>query len=223
MSDISWKVMRQASAIAAGRKLHLTVEGLENLPPRGPALIAARHVHHLYDGVALVSTIDRPISIIVGLDWISSAPLRKAMQALCRSAQWPIINRSQPSRPVDPNESRRLLRIATAETMQLLRMGRPVVFFPEAYPNVDPGQTPKTGLDDFLPFEPGVVRIATMAARDGISAPIVPIGFTYKQDKKWAVTMRIGKPMVVSARQNEQALLSLLEMEVRKLSQAAAD
>ena len=41
----------------------LTVEGDDYLPRQGPLIVAARHYHHLYDGVALMATVPRPMHI----------------------------------------------------------------------------------------------------------------------------------------------------------------
>ena len=60
MGGVSWRAMRQGCRRLAARRLELTVQGLEHVPPAGPALIAARHFHHLYDGCALLAAIPRP-------------------------------------------------------------------------------------------------------------------------------------------------------------------
>ena len=48
--------IRGACRLAA-RRIDLRVEGLEHLPATGPAIIAARHFHHFYDGCALVAVV----------------------------------------------------------------------------------------------------------------------------------------------------------------------
>ncbi|MDQ2681897.1 MAG: 1-acyl-sn-glycerol-3-phosphate acyltransferase [Chloroflexota bacterium] len=200
------------------RKVELTVEGLENLPTTGGVLIAARHYHHLWDGAALFATIERPASIIVGLDWVRSTPLKAGLMAACRAAGWPVVARSNPVRPVPDAEARALLVRATRDTLDLLRSGQVVIVFPEGYPNIDPGQTRKSGADDWLPFEPGVVRLAQIAARQSVPAPIVPVGFSYMPGNRWAVTMRIGEPLAVDARTDPADLLARIESAVRELS-----
>lgn len=223
MPDFAWQFLHRTSQLATRTRLNLTVEGADHVPATGPVLIAARHVHHLHDGVALLSVIPRPMSIIVGLDWANSGLTGTAMRALCRSAHWPYINRTDPAQPVDPAESRQLLRAAMKETLTLLSDGRVVVIFPEAYPNIDPTSTPKQGPDDWLPFEPGVVRIAALAARSGIAAPIVPVGFTYAASNEREIAIRFGTPIQVDAAADVGRVLAEIEAAVRGLSQAAAD
>ena len=65
-------VIRGACRLAA-RRIDLRVEGLEHLPATGPAIIAARHFHHFYDGCALVAVVPRPMKILVTLDWVGNA------------------------------------------------------------------------------------------------------------------------------------------------------
>lgn len=218
MADMPWRSLRAMCKIGIKRKLNLTVEGLEHLPERGGVLIGARHFHHLYDGAALMATIPRPISIIVGLDWITSAPLKASMMALCRSAGWPVVYRSNPAIPVPAHDARALLRRATRETLEQLKAGKIVVVFPEAYPNIDPGPTPKTDEQMFLPFEPGVVRLAEISHRLGTPAPIVPVGFCYKRGKKWRVTMRFGPAVEPIDGETSDEVLARVEQAVRDLS-----
>ena len=53
---------------------------------QGPALIVARHYHHLYDGLALFAAIHRPFHIVVTLDWV---PNQRAKFFLKRPIGWP--------------------------------------------------------------------------------------------------------------------------------------
>jgi putative membrane protein len=218
MADMPWRTLRVLAQREIRRNVELTVEGRERVPDRGPVLLAARHFHHLYDGACLLATLDRPAHIIVGLDWIQSTPLRVTLTGLCRAAKWPVIYRSgSPNAPPD-QDIRAALRTATKETLALLENGRIVIVFPEAYPNIDPGFTPKLDDETFLPFASGVVRLATLAAMHGMSTPIVPVGFEYAPGDRWHVTMRFGTPRFVRGRDDEQAVLSRLEQDVRILS-----
>jgi putative membrane protein len=218
MADMPWRSLRALAKGGLRRRTELTVEGLDCVPERGPVLLAARHVHHLWDGAALIATLPRPAHIIVGLDWIGSAPLRATLPPLCRAAGWPVVYRpSSPTAPPD-NVVRAALLSATKDVLNLLGRGRIVIVFPEAYPNIDPEYTPKPDRDAFLPFEPGVVRLAGLAARRGLSVPIVPVGFAYREAEGWQITMRFGAPRYVRSRLDEATILPLLEADVRALS-----
>ena len=218
MADMPWRTLRAISRQGLRRRVALEVEGLDHLPRRGPVLLAARHFHHLWDGAALLATIPRPAHVIVGLDWIESAPVRATLPRLCRAAGWPVVYRpNAPHPPPQPEILTAMLR-ATRDVMALLSDGRIVIVFPEAYPNIDPGYTPKADRATFLPFEAGVVRFAGMARRRGLNVPIVPVGFAYFERERWNITMRFGPPRYVASRSDERVVLTQLVEDVQELS-----
>lgn len=221
MPEYAWHALRVASQQYVKRNVELRVEGEGNLPRKGPAIIAARHYHHLIDGATLLATIPHPAHILVGLDWIRNPALRVLMHRLCEAAGWPIIYRRGEGSPIDDLTARRALRRAYRESIELLRQGHSLIVFPEGYPNIDPGYTPKEGPDDFLPFLPGFAKIALGAHRLGVAAPVVPVGFSYEKAEQWRVVMRVGSP-IDPAGQDAQELLTRVEDEVRRLSTARA-
>lgn len=225
---VAWRFLRTATRTLAARRLDLTVEGREHVPASGPVLIAARHYHHLYDGVALVSTLDRPVHIVVGLDWVQSPLGQRVMNLACGAARWPVVHRPDALDRVDvaeraasAREMTRLLRRATKETVDLLRAGRAMIVFPEGYPNIDPGFTPKRG-DEFLPFQPGAIRLARVAQGAGAGmVPIVPTGFQYNQTAPghWRVVMRFGVPLLLADRAGDEEVRQELQRAVTRLSE----
>lgn len=219
MPDVAWRFLKTAGGVLLRRNVDLTVEGVEMIPPRGPAIIAARHFHHLYDGCAVLATISRPAHILVGLDWVRNPAGRIVMERACRAAAWPMIYRRDSDSPRDDREATRALRHAMSDSLNLLRDGRILLVFPEGYPNIDPGYTPKTGDDAFLPFQPGVVRLATVAAASGLDVPIVPAGFAYDRGNRWRATLRFGDPVTIENRAHSTAALQDIERRVIALSQ----
>lgn len=227
---MSWRFLRRAGRWSLARNAIVTIEGREHVPATGPALIAARHYHHLYDGCVAVHALDRPVHIVVGLDWIRNPLARVAMTRLCRMARWPVVIRpALPDAPVPPRHSleqrRAVLRESARDTIELLREGRVVLVFPEGYPNIDPSFTPKQG-DEFLPFHEGFVRYARLAERAGAGeVPIVPLGFHYERpapeepDGKWRIVARYGMPVRLSEGRDAD-LVARIESEVRRLSAA---
>lgn len=216
-----WRFLRAGSKRLAKRRLEIVVEGQEHLPRAGPVVIAARHYHHLYDGVAFHATIHRPVHILVTVDWLKGGLGRKALVALCGSARWPAVVRTDPftvarTGPVPPAVAQRVYRRAVADAVALLREGRILIVFPEGYPNVDPNPTPKRG-EAFLPFQSGFVRIARMAERSGAGeVPIVPVGLSYERGPRWRLTVRYGPP--VAATDDAAAVTAAVERRVRELS-----
>lgn len=215
--------MRALCQTLVSRRLDLTVEGLEHLPRSGPAIIAARHYHHLYDGAALLATIPRPVQLLVASDWAASGARRAALEAACRAAGWPVVQRAgrtNPERPATAGDQRHLLR-AVRQSVDILAGGGLLLVFPEGYPNIDPGYTAKSGPDDFLPFEAGFARIAAITARHtGQPLPVVPAGFHYQPGPRWRATLRFGPPLPVDADVDLDPVIHAIERDVRRLSQA---
>jgi len=222
---VAWRFMRRAGRRSLERHATVTIEGREQVPTSGPVLIAARHYHHLYDGCVAVDALDRPVHIVVGLDWIRNPLLRVTMTRLCQIARWPIVIR--PDIPGAPKTSTRrvdnrraVLRQSARDTVDLLREGRVVVVFPEGYPNIDPSFTPKQG-EEFLPFHEGFVRYARLAGRAGEGeVPIVPLGFHYERLKakgQWRIVARYGAPVRLTEGPDRE-LVARIEAEVRRLS-----
>lgn len=226
---VAWRFLRRAGGVVLLRNADLEVVGLEHVPRRGPVILAARHFHHLYDGCAFLSTIDRPAHIVVGLDWMTNGLARMVMNQLCALARWPIVLRprhpGKARRPVDADDRRAILRQSARDVTALLREERIVIVFPEGYPNIDPTFTPKQG-NDFLPFESGFLRFATIAQRSGIGPiAIVPAGFAYERrdPDRWRIIMRFGEPRILNPGAETGALGVAIESAVIHLSSAAAD
>jgi putative membrane protein len=211
------------------RRLELTVDGMENVPESGPAMLAARHFHHFWDGAIFAATIPRPIHVVVGLDWAHGHG-RRAMAALCQVAGWPMILRPDDNGTTsgsdDGRVARRYLRQATDETAALLRAGELVIVFPEGYPTIDPHETRKPDRDAFLPFQAGFVHFVSQAQRDGrTQVPIVPVGFAYEpldpREKRWRVAVRFGEPIMLGSGADRDAVVREVEGRVRALSLAS--
>jgi putative membrane protein len=210
----------------AARRIDLRVEGLEHLPATGPAVLAARHFHHFYDGCALIAVLPRPLRVLVTLDWLEHAAGLRLMRGACRVARWPVVVRSRFGvRPGDPirarpaTAARRQLLAATREAVGLLRRGELLLVFPEGYPTIDPGYTPKSADDAFLPFAPGFLSFVALAERDGITrVPVVPVGLEYQRRDRWHVTVRFGHPLTRSPGVDSGTQIAAIEEEVRRLS-----
>lgn len=223
LTNMPWRSLRALSRALVSRRLDLTVEGLEHLPRSGPAIIAARHYHHLYDGAALLATIPRPVQILVASDWAASGPRRAGLEAACRAAGWPVVQRAgrrNPARPASAAGDQRHLLRAVRQSVDILAGGGLLLVFPEGYPNIDPGYTAKTGPDEFLPFETGFARIAAIAARrTGRPVPVVPAGFWYQPGPRCQAALRFGPPVAVDADTVLDQVIHAIERDVRRLSE----
>jgi putative membrane protein len=194
-----WSLATQTDAVA--------VEGLEHVPPTGPALLIAHHYHHLLDGAVLIRHIPRPVHIVVALDWTANPRQRRWMERACGWAHWPVILRAttlDDRSAYEKSELLRYLRAGLRDAAALLNAGRLVTIFPEGYPVIDPTASPRTpqarDASGFLPFADGFRTILTLAHRTyPAPIPLIPIGFAYARKKnRWTITARIGKPLAES-------------------------
>jgi putative membrane protein len=193
------------------------VEGLDNIPARGPVMLVARHFHHLLDGAVLVRYVPRPVHIVVGLDWTADATQRTWMERACRTAQYPIVLRPATlgeRAGYARNEFVGYTRSALRDVSALLSAGRVVLAFPEGYPNVDPVFARKANDDAFLPFALGYRRMIDRAQRtEGVRVAVVPVGFHYTRGPRWSIVARIGSARFDPANAD-------LEADVHDLSRA---
>jgi putative membrane protein len=218
------RTIAAVAARIAARRLDRVVHGLEHVPASGPVLIVARHFHHLYDGVVLLSAVPRRLHVVVALDWTRTRRERAVMEWAVRAARWPALLRDDalaPGRPPSafrPDEAARYRLAALRLAVDLLAGGAAVLIFPEAYPNIDPRFTPKTRPGEMLPFRPGFAVIRDLARRrTGTDVPVVPAGLAYEPGPRWRATLRFGPALPADA----PALVRLAEREVAALSAAA--
>jgi 1-acyl-sn-glycerol-3-phosphate acyltransferase len=216
---MAWRSLRAASTRLVRKRLDLRVENVQNLPPNGPVIIAARHFHHLYDGAVMMSIVPRPLRILVGLDWVRNPVGKVMMERLCRAASWPVVMGRGDTLPGHDRETSRALRQAISDSLMTLRNGHALLVFPEGYPNIDPGYTPKADESVFLPFQPGFVRLATIAASQNLQVPVVLVGLSYIRNEPWQVVVRFGEPITLTRRSEERSVLRQVEAEVHRLSQ----
>ena len=227
---MAWRSLHLMCRRTLAKHVDLTVEGLEHVPRTGPVMIVARHYHHLYDGCAIGTTLPRHLHILVAMDWLQRPAARGLMARTCRAARVPVVIRTAAAdrrldlqdnpaaRAAFDAEASRALRRAAADTVSLLRGGHVVLVFPEGYPNVDPGYTPKTG-DEFLPFEPGFARLVALSQRDGgPRVPIVPAGLAYTRGPRWTLALRYGSPLFLDQAADRVAFLHDVEARVKALS-----
>lgn len=228
-SQAIWLILRGCTLVLARRRIKLSAEGLEHIPRSGAVLIVARHFHYIYDGYIFLRVIPRRLHILVALDWLQVQGLRLLIELGCGLADWPVVLRGEEMKQhseqeqwvYQPLDGRRYLRQIMHATSRLLRAGEVLVIFPEGYPNVDPHPTLKADLEAFLPFQPGFVRIAERAQKDGHThIAIVPAGLAYTKDsgKHWQAHVRFGSALFLEDFANSDALLSAVEERVQALS-----
>jgi acyl-[acyl-carrier-protein]-phospholipid O-acyltransferase/long-chain-fatty-acid--[acyl-carrier-protein] ligase len=158
-------------------RIHL--QGRENVPAKGGALLVPNHVS-MVDAVLLIASIDRPIRFLMfkgSYDHPLVKPFAKIMGVIPISSQ------------LRPREMIQSLRTAT----QALKDGEVVCIFPE-------GQMTRIG--QMLPFRRGMERIVK-----GVDVPIIPVNlggvwgsiFSFERGKfLWKLPRRIPYPVTVT-------------------------
>ena len=220
------KAMRAIAAILAAGRLKTQATGMGNVPAQGPALIVARHYHHLYDGLALFAAMPRQFHIVVAIDWVKNRRVQWFMQTVNWIARWPTLLRADAVARCNYStglfsraDVARYRRSALGDAAELLVQNRVVVIFPEGYPNIDPNYTPKKNLDEFLPFKPGFLEILGAAEKKTNRAiPIIPAGLRYRPGACWEAFLKLGEPVCREHFSDPVQLLRLLEERVRELS-----
>jgi len=219
-----------ARSLAAGR-LQTVSSGAEHIPAIGPALIVARHYHHLFDGLALFVAVPRHFHIVVALDWVQNPAVRWSMTRLTRLARWPVVlrgeilalsnktGRSLPRPLFSPGDVIRYQHKALRESVQLLSEKRVLVVFPESYPNIDPTYTPKTQYGEFLPFKRGFAIISRSAeSRLGAPLPVIPAGLRYTLAKRSVAHVRFGQPVYRKNFASDTEFVAYCEQRVKEMS-----
>jgi acyl-[acyl-carrier-protein]-phospholipid O-acyltransferase / long-chain-fatty-acid--[acyl-carrier-protein] ligase len=157
----------------------IRLEGRENVPSKGGALLVPNHVS-MVDAVLLIASIDRPIRFLMfkgSYDHPLVRPFAKIMGVIPISSQ------------LRPREMIQSLRTAT----QALKDGEIVCIFPE-------GQMTRIG--QMLPFRRGMERIVK-----GVDIPIIPVNlggvwgsiFSFDGGKfLWKLPHRIPYPVTVT-------------------------
>lgn len=211
LRGVSRRALRATARLGA-RRLRLHLSSTWSLPPEGPALIAARHAHHLYDGVALLAALPRFPVILVGLDWAGVGVRRAMMEVLCALVGWPVIDR--------PTDGRRVkgLRTGLESAVEALVEGEVVVVFPEGYPQVDPHRREPTVHPSST--RRGTIWIARRAAeRLGRPVPVLPLGIVYREEgASPIVALRFGTELGVTGESDDRALIREVETAIRQLS-----
>ena len=165
--------------IATHTLYRIDLEGRENVPSKGGALLVPNHVS-MVDAVLLIASIDRPIRFLMfkgSYDHPLVKPFAKIMKVIPISSQF------------RPREMITSLRRAT----QALKDGEVVCIFPE-------GQMTRIG--QMLPFRRGMERIVK-----GVDVPIIPVNlggvwgsiFSFERGRfLWKLPRRIPYPVTVT-------------------------
>lgn len=210
----------------------VTATGVEQVPRSGPVILAVRHYHHLLDGLGLLGQSQRPLHIMIGLDWVGTRRMRQAMEALARGCAWPVTLRTSDDRlesgepgtgitsAYRPDEIQPYQNRAFRQCVELLGEQRVVVIFPEGYPVIDPHTVRKPRQALLAPFKQGFARAAVAAARrHGRPVSVVPVGIRADAANERRLAFGYGRPKPVTAASDVEGLVADVRAEICRLSQ----
>lgn len=222
--------MRLGARLAVNSS-QVTAVGVEQLPKSGPVILAVRHYHHLLDGLGLLAHSHRPLHIMIGLDWVSTASKRWLMESLARGCAWPVTLRSLEDKQGDgdaspeaatayrPDEVQTYQYRAFRQCVALLERERVVVIFPEAYPVIDPHTARAPRRETLAPFKSGFARAAVAAARRyGRPISVVPVGIRVDAANERKLAFGFGQPILATATSDVQGLVARARADICRLS-----
>ncbi len=172
----------------------IKVQGIENIPERGPCILAVRHYHFQYDQFILMAIISRPLFFLatselfvsaVGekiLDKVGAIPVNKDYSSEDHKSNWWNTNInfrfSSPEKVKKFEKEHNVMSGALKKPLIHLKYGDAIVIFPEGDPIVF-GTYERNGKEFLRPNE-GYVWIAYYAKkRHNVDVPIIPVGIDY--------------------------------------------
>lgn len=208
---IAWLVFGRFAYVVVGLFVKILyrvrVEGIENVPENGGALLAANHVSWI-DGVLLILCCPRPVRMVAHADYIKNPLIARLAR------DFDVI-------PIVPG-GRSIVRSIRA-AREALRRGELVCVFPE-------GMLTRTG--QISAFTPGFLSILK-----GTGAPVIPVHlgglwgsiFSFERQKwfwKWPrrvpypVSLRFGAP-IAQPRDSHEVRLAVQDLEAETMREDA--
>jgi len=199
LSPTLYRFCREVLRYTWARLYPVQVEGLEHLPASGPAIICPKH-QRWEDIVAVALAMPPPLHYIAKAEIFVTPLQREFLRALGGV-------------PVDRQNPRATLS-SFRQLFPLLQQKAYVVLFPEG--TYVPGRV-----------GPGKHRLVQMILKlqeQNVLGPLpfIPVGLTYKpktQSSKWAVQVRIGKPLSAPGASQAPALTQAIMEEIARLCQ----
>jgi 1-acyl-sn-glycerol-3-phosphate acyltransferase len=149
-------LLRFVAWVASRLVYRFKVQGDENIPVEGAAIIVCNHVSFV-DAVLLMAASPRPIHFVMD-HRIFKLPVLGAMFKLAKAI------------PVAPQkEDPAVYEAAFERAAQVLRDGDLLAIFPE-------GGITRDG--QLQPFKAGILKILERAKADGVTAPVIPMALT---------------------------------------------
>lgn len=198
-SDFLHFIIRSVSFFIFRIVYRLKIEGRENLPPEGPAIILPKHQFWIDVPIAALA-LWRPASYIAKQELFAYPVIRHFIAALGGVP----IDRLKPVKSLD----------SFRYVERLLQKGDFIVLYPEGtyYPHCM-GRGKHRFIQRLLAFQEKKGR------REPKPVPFVPMGIQFAEKKfRSAVNVKIGKPLFAREEEEAMALTSLIMEQIAQLS-----
>jgi 1-acyl-sn-glycerol-3-phosphate acyltransferase len=181
------------------------INGIENIPKRGPCILAPHHYDAMFDGVLLSAVINRDLFFLATVEGFVAVPLYGKF--LINIGCIPLKRDDSKFNARLPNaisqekiDSFPVSNIASIKKMLIhLRNGDVLVIFPEGEAKTNGPTYERPNNEDFLPPQEGFVSIAFLAKRAyNKDVPIIPIGIKYGKGIFRTAIINIGAPIYLS-------------------------
>jgi 1-acyl-sn-glycerol-3-phosphate acyltransferase len=190
---------RVISRILSGIKVTIRVNGLENIPKKGPCILAPHHINSKMDPMVFMAIIPRPIFFIASAETFIPVPafghfiknLLGALPIKRDDSQFPkrLDGREGLVAAYDSSNSESIRK-----ALLYLKYGDCIVFFPEGDARI--GSAYDRANVEFLPLQPGLMTLAYLClSHYGIKVPIIPIGLKYSGRN---AIVNIGQPLTIN-------------------------
>ena len=192
-------LLRFVAWVASRLVYRFKVQGDENIPVEGAAIIVCNHVSFV-DAVLLMAASPRPIHFVMD-HRIFKLPVLGAMFKLAKAI------------PVAPQkEDPAVYEAAFERAGQVLRNGDLLAIFPE-------GGITKDG--QLQPFKAGILKILERAKADGVNAPVIPMALTNLWGSYFSRVEQVKGEQVAMVRPFRRGLFSRVGLNVGQAQPAA--
>ena len=182
----------------------IAIRGAENIPERGPVVLAANHPSGLIDTFSIALATERKVNFLARSTLFTS-PARARF--LSRLGVIPVYRRMDAASEMERNEE------VFRACRELLRRGGVIGIFPEGVTHVDP---------QVKQMRTGAVRIALGAEAESgfqLGVRLVPVGLNFSEPGAWRsdLTLRVGE--AIGLREHAGAFAADPEASARKLTE----
>ncbi|MGE0330802.1 MAG: MFS transporter [Ramlibacter sp.] len=187
-------LLRFVAWVASRLVYRFKVQGDENIPVEGAAIIVCNHVSFV-DAVLLMAASPRPIHFVMD-HRIFKLPVLGAMFRLAKAI------------PVAPQKDDPAVYEAAFEcAAQVLRDGDLLAIFPE-------GGITRDG--QLQPFKAGILKILERAKADGVTAPVIPMALTNLWGSYFSRVEQVKGEQVAMVRPFRRGVFSRVGLNVGK-------